>query len=162
MCLTGQTVHSFSSQKLKTGFTGGFSSISSSVSDSGPASVSSSGSGADSVSGSGSGADSASGSGSGADSESGSGSRADSVSVSGSGSGAVKLMEVTKSYMLFYHLFPESIFGTILKPDLNIPTTVGTHFKASIIASQLKQLNSAISIKTFYLGFCKYCSNFRA
>ena len=51
LCLTGQTVQSFSSQKVKTGFamfTGGFSSISSSVSDSGPASVSSSGSGADS------------------------------------------------------------------------------------------------------------------
>ena len=71
LCLIGQTVHSFSSQKVKTGFamfTGSFSYISSSVSDPGPASVSGSGSGADSGLGSGSGADSGSGSCLGADS----------------------------------------------------------------------------------------------
>ena len=55
-------------------FTGGFSSISNSVSDSKPASVSGSGSGADSGSGSGSGIDSVSGSGSGSGTDSGSGS----------------------------------------------------------------------------------------
>ena len=64
--------------------------------------------------------------------------------------------ESSAPVQLFYHLFPVSIFWTIY----NLIWI--SHFKASIITSQLKQLNSTISIKTFYLGFCKYCSNFRA
>ena len=64
------------------------------------------------------------------------------------------------SFMLLRELFPETIFWT--KSNLNIHTIIRTHFKASIITRQLKQLNPTRHISTFYHGFCKYSSNFLA